>query len=291
MKYTLADWAPIIGAAAASALFCIYYWLIEMNIANLTEVALEQGKILWGSSSFVLNLAMIWCAATSSIAIHHHSNSFKKGQRRIIFLGFGFIFLFLVRLIYKREVAGRAASKLLENISGSGMDNVFLIINFNNMAATFVALLFVLAFVFISRGTEESSARSLAARIHWFNLLLYSGGLILATAVYEIYQLFQWGVSLYPQPDTLKVLASSVAVGGGLVFSSLLMLIVVPPAIRLNRQLRILMSRSAETISDFDPQKWLLQNDIESTPLRSLSAYVAVLLPAATGLLTKLPIF
>jgi hypothetical protein len=47
------------------------------------------------------------------------------------------------------------------------------------------------------------------------------------------------------------------------------------------------MSRAIEPAAKFDPQQWLLKEGIISTPLKSLNAYVALLLPVATGLLTK----
>lgn len=290
MKRTLVDWAPVIGAAAATGLFCAYYLLIDMRIGSLADVTREQGKILWGSSSFVLNLAMIWSSTVCVLAIHQLSNSFTRRQRSVIFVAFGLLYLLLTYLVYRSGgVAGRAAGTLLENIQTGEAKNVFAIIDVNNGVAVLVAILLALALVFVTRGAGEASVRSLADRIHWFNLLLYSGGVVLATAVYEIYQLFQWGASLDLQRESLQALASSIAVGAGLVFSSLLVLIVVPPAIRLNRRLHILMSEAVGSASDFEPEKWLLKEGIESTPLSSLSAYVAVLLPAATGLMTKLP--
>jgi hypothetical protein len=38
---------------------------------------------------------------------------------------------------------------------------------------------------------------------------------------------------------------------------------------------------------EFDPPKWLTKQRIEATPLRSLNSYIALLLPVATGLFTK----
>jgi hypothetical protein len=293
MKRTLADWAPVIGIAVASGLFRGYYLLLDMGIGSLAAMAREQGKVLWGSSSLVLNLAMMWCAIVSSVAIRQFSGSFRRRERFVIFFSFGLLFTFLAYLIFRRgEYAGRAANALLEKITASGLRNVFFIVSFNNAAGILVAILLVLALVFVARGVEESSARSLAGRVQWFNLLLYSGGAVLAAAVYATYWLFQWAASLEETPllrKSQEVFASSVAVGGGLLFSSLLMLIVMPAAIRLNRQLQVLMSKSAETTTDFDPKKWLLKEGIESTPLRSIASYVAIVLPAATGLLTKLP--
>jgi hypothetical protein len=284
MKRTLFDWASVIGAAAASLLFCAYYFIVEMRTGSLAEVTQEKGKFLWGSSSFILNLAMMWCTAISGIAIRQFSDSFKRSQRLWIFSSFGLLSIVLASLGTRGGLAGRAGRELLARIANRGVTKF---VDLNNVVAPFVVVLLVLAFVFVSRGTEEASARSLSGRIHWFNLLLYSGSAVLAAAVYEVYWLFQWGAA---GQESLQAFASSVAVGGGIVFSSLLLLIVGPPAIRLNRRLDILVSESAN-ISDFDPQKWLLKQGIVSTPLRSLGACIAVLLPAATGLSTKLPGF
>jgi hypothetical protein len=190
------------------------------------------------------------------------------------------------------KYAGSAANALLEKISASGLAGVSAIVACNNAGGVLVAILLLLALVFVARGVEESSAQSLAKRIHWFNLLLYSGGIVLAAAIYTTYWLFHWAASLEVVPLLRKnqeAFASSVALGGGLLFSSLLILIVIPAAIRLDRQLQILMSVAAKTTSDFEPQKWLINEGIGSAPLRSLTAGLAILLPAATGLLTKIP--
>jgi len=285
MKKILSDWASVIGATVASLLFCGYYFLVGMRTGSLAEVAQERGKFLWGSSSFILNLAMMWCTAISAMAIGQLSDSFKRRQRLWIFSTFGLVSIALASLATRGGLAGNAGQELLAKIANRG---VTIFVDLNNVVAPFVVVLLVLAIVFVTRGTGEASVRSLSGRIYWFNLLLYSGGAVLAAAVYEVYWLFQWGASLTGD-ESLQAFASSVAVGGGIVFSSLLLLIVGPPAILLTRRLEIIISESAEDISD--PQKWLLKQGIGSTPLRSLGAYIAVLLPAATGLSTKLPGF
>lgn len=292
MKRTLADWAPVIGIVAAASLFCAYYVLLNMDTGSLTALAREQGKVLWGSASLVFNLSMAWCALVSLIAIRQFSSSFRRGPRIVIFLSFGLLFILLACFLGK--FAGQPANELLEKFPANGLKNVPSIVKVNSAAGGNVAILLALALVFLVRGVEKSSSRSLADRIRWFNLLLYSGGVVLAAAIFATYWLFQWAASLEcssPVRKSQEIFASSVAVGGGLLFSSLLMLIVTPAAIRLNQQLQILMSKAAETDSDFNPQKWQVKEGIENAPLRSLSAYVAVLLPAATGLLTKFPGF
>jgi magnesium-transporting ATPase (P-type) len=292
MKRTLAEWASVIGIVAAASLFCAYYLLLNMGTGSLTELAREQGKVLWGSASLVFNLAMAWCTLVSLVAIRQFSNSFRRGPRIAILLSFGLLFILLARFLGK--FAGQPANELLDKFPAHKLEHVPDIVTVNSAAGVIVAILLALALVFLVRGVEKSSARSLADRIRWFNLLLYSGGVVLAAAIYTTYWLFQWAASLEgsaPVRKSQEIFASSVAVGGGLLFSSLLMLIVIPAAIRLNRQLQILMSKAAETDSDFNPQKWLVREGIETAPLRSLSAYVAVLLPAATGLLTKFPGF
>lgn len=293
MRRALADWAPVLGVVAASTLFLAYYLLLDMGVGGTAEMALEQGKVLWGSSSLVLNLSMMWCALVSLIVIRQFSRSFSSRERVVIFVSFGLLFVVLSCFIAASgEYAGRAAASLLEKFATSGLTGVSSIVKFNNMVGVLVVILLVLALVFVIRGVEESSARSLAGRIYWFNLLLYSGGVVLAAAVYTTYWLFQWAASLEVDPlqqRSQEIFASRVAVGGGFLFSSLLMLIVIPAAIRLDRQLKNLMQNSAETIPDFDPQKWLAKEGIESAPLHSIATYAAVLLPTATGFLTKLP--
>jgi hypothetical protein len=292
MKRTLADWAPMIGAVLASGLFRAYYLLLDMQTGSLAEMSREQGKILWGSSSLVLNLAMAWCALASLVVIHQFSTSFRRWQRTTIFLIFISLFSVLACFIFlSGKYAGSAADALLEKISANGLTGVATIVACNNAGGVLVAILLLLALVFVARGVEESSVRSLAERIRCFNLLLYSGGIVLAAAIYTTYWLFHWAASLEVVPllrSSQETFASSVALGGGLLFSSLLMLIVVPAAIRLDRQLQLLMSRAAKTTTAFEPQKWLVNEGIGPAPLRSLTAGLAVLLPAATGLLTKI---
>lgn len=288
MKRSLTDWIPIIGAAIALGLFIAYYALLDMRIGDLAEVRREQGKILWGSSAFALDLAMFWCIAASSVAIYQHSSSFKRSHNFVILLSFGLLFLFLTPFV--NDISGRAGNTLLINIENSRVPHVRDIVNFNNILAVLVVILFVLALVFITRGVEESRAELVSEKIHWFNLLLYSGAVILAITVYEVYSLFNWAASLevdIHRREELQSFASSIAIAGGIVFSSLLMLIVVPPAIKLNLRLGVLMSEAVDPEVEFDPQKWLIRQRIETTPLRSLTSYVALLLPIATGFLTK----
>ncbi len=288
MKRTLTDWAPFIGAVLALALFVGYYVLLEMRIGDLTAVRREQGKILWGSSALALDLAMFWCIAISAAAIYQHSSSFKRGHNRVILLSGGFLFILLTPFV--NDISGRAGNTLLINIKKSGVLYVDRIINFNNVVAALVVILFVVAVVFVTRGVEESRTELLSERIRWFNLLLYSGGVILAVTVYEVYSLFNWAASLELSElrrEELHSFASSMAIGGGIVFSSLLMLIMVPSAIKLNIRLGVLMSEAVDPEMEFDPQKWLIRQRIETSPLRSLASYVALLLPIATGFLTK----
>lgn len=289
MRNRLRDWVPVFGAAAAASLFYAYYRVIEMDIGNLADVVREQGRILWASSSFVLNLAMMWCLIVSVLAIRRFLSAYNLKHLVAIFLGFTLLLAFIVWLVHRGEVAGEVGTALLERIPEQDAANVLLIVDINNAAAILVAVVLVLAFVFVGRGAEESSASVLADRIRWFNSLLYSAGVVLATGVYEVYWLFRWPASLDANRDSLEPLASSIATGAGLVFSSLLALIVVPPAVRLNRCLQAIMAQAAKNATNFEPASWMSVEGIDATPLRSLSGYVAVLLPAATGLLTKLP--
>jgi len=285
--------APLIGASTCALLFaCYYFSLLRSRSASLDQCSftLEQGTVLWGSTSLVLDLSMLWSIIIGSWIIAGRLRRLRTRRRRWLAFMLSTDVLLCVALSVWR-VGGSGSGVRLHKVPEK-IPLVDLILRITNVtaASAIVALLF--ATYFISQGASRCSPAELSRRLRLFRHVLYSAAVLLGVGVYQIFRLYQWGALLHgleAEKAWLLEFAYSIAMGGGIAFSWLLVLMFLPSALLLSDALESVASDAARrTDGSLDREKWLIQHRLETAPLRAVGSYVAVLLPALTGFVTNL---
>lgn len=294
-------WLGPICVGCMMVLFGTYYRLlaptgllaptVKLDAARLREV---KHLVLWGSSSLVLSIVMLWCLGISFLLIRRYRGLLGRTEWRamatiggIVIIGMGVVLLSTTGF-----VASEASDAILRPLFKTKRA-VGWVVKAANAAGIPLSLLLLLASVLVSRDVSSCCADQLGDRIRWYRTLLYSAGAFLAALIYEVFRLYQWGASLAPAGESLETaaeragLASSLTLAHGLIFSGFMALVFLPTAIQLDHREDALVSTAANAEPTFDRTKWAMAHRIEGSPLTALGSYVAVLLPMLTGILTK----
>jgi hypothetical protein len=267
----LAHLAPLLGAAVFVLLFTAYYFSLPLTGdvgLEAESIAIEQGKILWGSASLLLNLSMLWSIiiGVEIVVLGMKRIRRKRGRWIALILGAG-VLLGLAVTVW--EVSGSGGKVLLEQVTVR-VPAVHHILRINNVAAAVAIVTLLFAAYFIGHRAQACTANELSSRLRSFRLTLYSAAVLLGAGVYQIFRLYQWGALMHDlETKRAWILdyAHGLAIGGGIAFSSLLILIFLPPAILLNHSLDKLTSAAAQKRREFDREKWLIQQGLEVSPL------------------------
>jgi hypothetical protein len=116
----LAHLAPLLGAAVFVLLFTAYYFSLPLTGdvgLEAESIAIEQGKILWGSASLLLNLSMLWSIiiGVEIVVLGMKRIRRKRGRWIALILGAG-VLLGLAVTVW--EVSGSGGKVLLEQVPG-----------------------------------------------------------------------------------------------------------------------------------------------------------------------------
>jgi hypothetical protein len=288
-------WVGAICAGAMMVVYILYYWLLAptnltTDAANLRDV---RHLVLWGSASLVLSVVILWCMGISAIVIRRYHRQLDRREWRIVLLvALAVTTVMLLILWYSAGFVVSEASDVLLKPLFKAKHPVKLVVTSSNGLGIPMVIGLLLATVLVSRRVGSSTAAELGERIRWFRTLLYSAGAFLATLIYEVFRLYQWGADLAACGQAmvgaeLTGLGSSLTLAHGLIFSSFMALIFLPTAIQLDHREDTLVSSAAAADAKFDREHWAMVNRIEGSPLTALGSYVAVLLPTLTAVFTK----
>lgn len=281
---------PVVGAAVMVVLFGVYYWLLaapEPIGHTMQEVVHEQHKVLWGSSSLVLNLAMLWCLGVCVFASDRYADVLPPAAWRMVW-GLVVAAVVIAAGLATRAgfVGGNASGAILgdlfEAASGVGW-----IVGANNVVGTPIVLLMILASVILSRHVRSCTPSQLGERVRWFRALLYSAGALLATAIYQFFRLYDWGATVQAPDGTHAGLASSLALASGILLSCFLAVVFLPSAILLHHRMDDLVGEAAQGVAEFDRGQWTAEHRVGGSPLTAMGSYVALILPMLSGFLTR----
>jgi|HubBroStandDraft_3_1064219.scaffolds.fasta_scaffold17531_3 uncharacterized membrane protein YccF (DUF307 family) len=146
----------------------------------------------------------------------------------------------------------------------------------------------------IALGWQASSVdeRELAWRLESLRLLLTVWTLTLASGVLEVTALFRYGASASVDSQSLEGQADAIAIGAGLIFSILLLIILGPAVVRLERRFKALAVEAAATELRagrmFSLEQWSISRGLVGRPLENSQSALKFILPLATGLAADL---
>lgn len=295
-SHWMTRWLGPICVGGMMAVYGTYYLLLAPQELKFDPASLRDVKhlVLWGSSSLVLSLVMLWSLGISLLVMRRYRGLLGRREWGAVLTIGGIVIVGMVLLlIFNPGFVGSKASDAILGPLFNAKPRVQLVVNTANGVGIPLSLFLLVACVLVSRRVSSCSATELGERIRWFRTLLYSAGAFLAALIYQVFRLYQWGASLSPSGESLEPggeragLASSLTLASGLIFSGFMALVFLPTAIQLDHREDALVSAAASAEAKFDRATWAMVHRIEESPLTALGSYVAVLLPMLTGVLTK----
>lgn len=297
---------PAIGALLWGGLLCLYYkWLgmdtlmgslstfleqITGNLAAQQNALLwERGKLLFGTASFALCIALLWNTVVSYLIIRkqlHDQPKTSNVMGAVMFFFNSLAWLFLLR--EDLGFGGAAANKMLQILAERGAPVLDITRLANLLAATTITLIIgSVATLLLSRKGELKEA---GQRIQAYTLSIYSTGILLGLGIFEIFSLFPWAASTFSfdKDNSVLALARAFPICAGIVFSLLMVLIYLPAALVQHNWLKVQFAKAKKVPPDITLDKWLNQQGLPASPLNIFGSYVAMLLPFGTGMITKL---
>jgi hypothetical protein len=289
-------WLVPICVGAMMVVYATYYGLLAPEELKFDQASLRDVKhlVLWGSSSLVLSLVMLWCMGVSIMVVLQYRRLLSGVEwRRLLAIAGAVVVGMLLLLKFNPGWVTSAAGDAILGPLFTHTPEVNTVVTAANACGVPLSLAVLVGCLLVSRGVSSCTATDLGERIRAFRTLLYSAGAFLAALIYEVFRLYQWGASLGPGGEFLEPggeregLASSLTLASGLIFSGFMALMFLPTAIQLDHREDVLVSLEAKDQQEFDRAKWAIIHRIEESPLTALGSYVAVLLPLITGVLTK----
>jgi hypothetical protein len=239
-------WMVPICAGVMLVVYSIYYHLLAPEHFRADAEGLRELKhlVLWGSSSLVLSLVILWCLGVSLLVIRNYHRLLRQTESWAVAVIGGIVFAgMLVVLFGSSDFLGSEASGTILRPLFKAKPHVYGVVYANNALGIALTLSVLTACILVSRRVSSCSAAELGERIRWFRTLLYSAGVFLAALIYEVFRLFQWGASLTPGGDERTGLASSLTLASGLISSAFMVLVFLPEAIQLDHRERYSSAR------------------------------------------------
>jgi|GEM_PF-5461650 len=292
-------WTPALGAGTLGVIFLLYYALLGPEPDD-GDIRFEIARILWASSSMILNVIMIWCIVASWKSIRRYAwHRLTPAHKTVggavalgLLCGLGYM------LINQESVVGTQSATLLDLLFAR-VEHLEILISINNLVGVIVIVSLLFAAISFFVDADEDDEVRFAARLRWFRLTFYSAGALAAVALYQFFRLYGWsalaGAAGIADPAEAEAalrmshaLATSIAMASGLILSCLLALIFLPAALYLNAHFGRLVSASAQSEPNFNKATWMEKYNIGTSPIASLGSYAAVFLPSAVGFVAKI---
>jgi hypothetical protein len=273
----------------------LWYYHVALPGSPESPNPVEISRLIWGASSLCLAMLMLLGTVVSTaIVANSLRGSLFQGMIPILYL-LGGLALLAVIVVPKFQAAGLAGLSLLENIS-----YIEGYIERTNLLGAWTVIATVAAAIAIGWRADKVAIGDLAKRVEHHRLLLTISALILASGVLEITALFRFAATasfpgqrqnVAPLADALD-LGNGIALGAGLLFSLLLLLVFGPTTLRLEKRFKELASQAckAETgaAAGFSLEQWSIMHGFIGNPLENAQWVAKLILPFATGLATTL---
>lgn len=255
----------------------------------------SRGKLMYCAAISLLVFTLIWNIFLSGFVIwRQRSCGVKlKAEYRTYFLLLIFTILWSVLIAGTPfNLGGWYEDQLLDRVWGVEsiwMDGVVFIADLIT-AVAILLILGMLGYLVADRSPDDMA--NLASRINTYKISIYSAGLSLGAGVFEIYALYSWS-AMYAGDGEISsalVFSSTMTVATGLLFTTLMIVMYLPVAFTLNRQLWTYYRSKGGTQKGKTKamQEWAATYGVSTTPLSVFGSYVAILVPFATGILARI---
>jgi hypothetical protein len=283
---------PLVSSLLFVVLFISFYAALKLgrHIDTMTFTPRDAGtlkfRLLWGASALALLMTLIGHLAISvGIIVSNLSGSNKL---KLVLMGgclAGLVAMGTVSYHLGFDMGGGIAILLSETARPALPKGARILLDIIN---TLVIVSFVLTVASCAcMATTQNSLEGQIRRIKKFKLSLYLSAAVLALGVLEVYALANLAVARHTgSRESFLVLANSLPLSAGIVFSIFLAAVYLPVALVQGRWLESHFKKLRQEKEDI--ADWMTLNGLEGSPLTILGSYIAVFVPLLTGLLTNL---
>lgn len=266
----------------------------EPNNAQLIEES--RGKLLYCAAVSLLVFTLIWNLALSWSVIRREwisgvrpTNGYKVSFLALV----GIVICLQLSVGTPLNLGGWYENLLLARLAAMESPRINGVIILADTATAVTILSILLMLGFLAAGDGEEGIAKLAYKINIYKISIYSAGLSLGAGVFEIYALYSWSALYSGEKETALALgfSATMTVATGLLFSALMIVMYLPVAFSLSKELwRYYPRGNGDAGSDKDQglQVWAGQHGISTPPMSVFGSYVAILVPFATGILARI---
>lgn len=290
----LIPFLPIFAALAFLILFLTFYFVLaigdseEQHIKLCKDPNCEAGKILYGVSALALTTSLFWNLFLATFIFKRHLDQYFPESQIVSWISIFIINICIWIFLWGKPVAGKGGMNYLNNILEKTQVPIYAVTNFTNLLAGTTIFMIVLSLWALANPHPYKSVQMVGEKIHSYTLSIYSTAVLMGLGIFEVHSLFSWGEAVsYGNNLPVVSLAKTLAIAGGVIFSTLMVILYLPIAVL---QHDWMISRHAEATKndpDLDFKGWLSKEGLPSSPLSIFGSYFAMLAPFVVGFITK----
>jgi hypothetical protein len=151
------------------------------------------------------------------------------------------------------------------------------------LAVIAIFLLVVNACALIAKSQKNVEVHTIAECYTNFRICLISASFFLVVGTLNIAALYKWAAHVPQDSGVAPIVADGLAVGGGVVYSVLLLTIFLPVSLVLDQRVDLLVSREVTSEDPEDVDRWLKRHGLFNSPARVTGRYLLIAAPMLVG--------
>jgi hypothetical protein len=287
VKQLAASFSPLLAVTAFVGAYVYYF--SAAGIGDVSASYLQDAgngveffyRILWFVSAVATSLGAVLVAVISA-RITAELLSTKK-QLQLYGVCTGTLALVLL-LLHFSDMSGSAGAALLSQIDGAPGGKVDGAVERTmSLAVVAIFLLVVSACAIIAKSQHHFDIASATDLYGKFRVSLVATSVFLVIGTLNIAALYQWAVRVPVDNGVASVVADGLGVGGGVIYSVLLLSIYVPVSFHLNRKVNLLLEEEVSSDDPDDVERWLKRYGLFNSPARVVARYALIAAPMIAG--------
>jgi hypothetical protein len=277
--------APLGLVALLFVFLALQYILLELGTLEPKSAASAldyRWRLYWGLSSVFLLTALSWSYIVSISIIRNHPS---KSTKYVLYIA---TVIAIIVGIWQPEISGKGGQNLINTIADNTNVPLNMIINFHNTFAGLCLFMMVFSVAILllmeDKNTDINKIKICTSEIH---NSLNSNSVLLVFGLVEIYCLFKWSTSFSGDSTYIILIADSIPIAAGFLFSFILALTYLPLlSARKRWLLKVVSNHNFQKKEDLDD--WYATNYIEQKTGVGAAGIIVLALPLLTGIFVNI---
>lgn len=298
---------PLISAVVFGSIFYVAFTYLRMD--EFTPFMLEKlepskqlipelrARVFWGLAAGTFAITLLWNVVASLHILVNNLKPFTIKFKVCVYILVIVLVVIALSVVSVHKAGGGASNFIIKSIQERSTGSIPLgtVLEWLNIVACIYFAVSVsaccsLLYLPFDKNESSENVRLTAEKIEHTKLSLYLAGALLVNSVFEVHLLLSWPSSFVAEEirPSLMMLAGSLSLSAGILFSFLLTVIYLPIAVIHKKWISNLF-REASTGSNFvDKAKWLQRHELETSELDILKGFLVIIAPTVAGFITKI---